>query len=229
MITLTLTEHFAEDYSFLMALIDLIPVALFFLAGLILMNDLYNKMDKWSYAFLSTGTLTVLLAGLLKAIWKILCALNITDFVVFNLMLLPLQAFGFILSALSLLSFVKKRTKFYSFLPIGSIIFLTEKVPLEMTNKSMPFLILQTLGATVLLIFLIIIAVKLKNKLAVIFFICSIILMYGMGGLAATEGKMDLTLWNWLEELDNIFSQGTLFVGVYLLHKNGLKDCKINN
>ena len=54
-----------------MALVDLIPVVLFFAAAVILQRDLYEKMVKGAFALLATGSVMVLLAGVFKALWKI--------------------------------------------------------------------------------------------------------------------------------------------------------------
>ena len=50
-----------------MALVDLIPVVLFFAAAVILQRDLYEKMVKGAFALLATGSVMVLLAGVFKA------------------------------------------------------------------------------------------------------------------------------------------------------------------
>ena len=49
----------SQDFSIPMALIDLIPVILFFISGIILLNDLYNKLVKGNYAMLATGVCMV--------------------------------------------------------------------------------------------------------------------------------------------------------------------------
>ena len=51
-----------------MALVDLIPVVLFFAAAVILQRDLYEKMVKGAFALLATGSVMVLLAGVFKAL-----------------------------------------------------------------------------------------------------------------------------------------------------------------
>lgn len=47
-----------------MAIMDFIPVCLFFAAALILQRDLYNKMVKGAFALLAAGSIMVLLSGL---------------------------------------------------------------------------------------------------------------------------------------------------------------------
>jgi len=69
-------------------------------------------------------------------------------------------------------------------------------------------------------------AKKLKQPPAIILFIFSIICLLGMGYLAAT---LDSTLsWaNWVEQGVNTLGQIFFFMGVLILHKNGLANEKI--
>lgn len=63
-----------------MAIMDFIPVCLFFAAALILQRDLYNKMVKGAFALLAAGSIMVLLSGIYKALWKILYAMGVCDY-----------------------------------------------------------------------------------------------------------------------------------------------------
>ena len=74
----------SSDYSVLMALVDFWPVVLFFIAGIILLRDLYNKQVKGNYALLATGTIMIFVAGASKALWKILVAVEVCDYVILN-------------------------------------------------------------------------------------------------------------------------------------------------
>ena len=69
-----------DGISIPMAIVDLIPVVLFFMAALLLLKDLYNKLYKGAYALLATGSIMVLTGGIFKALWKVLVALGICDF-----------------------------------------------------------------------------------------------------------------------------------------------------
>ena len=91
-----------------MAIVDFIPVVLYFIAAIILQRDLYNKMTKGGYALLATGSYMVLISGIYKATWKILYALNICDFVALDTSMFPMQAPGFILVFLSLVGMYTK-------------------------------------------------------------------------------------------------------------------------
>ena len=52
-----------NNFSVPMAIVDFIPVVLFFISAVILQRDLYNKMSKGSFALLAAGSIMVLLAG----------------------------------------------------------------------------------------------------------------------------------------------------------------------
>lgn len=94
-----------------MALVDFIPVALFFAAAVILQLDLYNKMVKGAYALLSAGSILVLIGGIYKAGWKILYALKICDFQALDHSFFPMQAPGFLLVFLALAGMFTKYNK----------------------------------------------------------------------------------------------------------------------
>ena len=69
------------NFTVPMALMDFVPVFFFGVTAVILLRDLYNKMFKGAYALLSAGSVMVFLAGFCKAVWKLLYAANICDFV----------------------------------------------------------------------------------------------------------------------------------------------------
>ncbi len=94
-----------------MAIVDFIPVVLFFISAVILQHDLYNKMQKGSFALLAAGSIMVLIGGIYKATWKILYAAGICDFAALDTAMFPMQAPGFMLVFLSLLTLGKKGRK----------------------------------------------------------------------------------------------------------------------
>ena len=87
----------SADFSVGMALLDMVPVILFFVAGIFLLKDMYNKLVKGNYALLATGTIMIFFAGLFKAIYKSLVALNVCAWEALNLAFFPMQATGFLL------------------------------------------------------------------------------------------------------------------------------------
>lgn len=81
-----------------MAIVDYFPVALFLAGALVLQRDLYHEMSKGAFALFSAGTITIFMAGLFKASWKLLYALSVCDFEPLNKCFFPMQTTGFVLS-----------------------------------------------------------------------------------------------------------------------------------
>ena len=75
-----------------MALVDFIPVVFFFISGILLIKDLSNKLNKGYYSLLSAGIIMVFIAGALKALWKVLYALELCDYVLLDHSFFPMQS-----------------------------------------------------------------------------------------------------------------------------------------
>ncbi len=219
-ILLALTEHFQSDYSLILAFMDFVPVILYLIMGIILLRNTYSKIEGIGYSSLSIGVAMVFLSGCLKAIWKMICSLGICDFAAFNLMFFPLQMFGYIFFMIGSIYLIKKKKNEIKMnsLSFGAIILLAETA-LELKNTSLPFLIIETLASSVALIVLSIFALKNESKLSFVLIILSFVFMWGMGGLAALDGKMNVVLWNWIEEIVNTLSQAFLLSGIAVLNK----------
>ena len=95
-----------KDFSVAMALVDYIPVILFFIASIMLQRDLYNKMSKGAFALFSAGTINIFAAGALKAFYKLLYAVNVCDFEPLNDMFFPVQSIGFLLAGIGMLAMI---------------------------------------------------------------------------------------------------------------------------
>lgn len=208
---ISITGHYMENYSVIMALVDLIPVALFFVASMYLLETLKNLLEGWKDLVFKSGIMMIFIAGLLKAIWKIFAALGWFDFYPLNNMFLPLQAIGFIFVGCSLLAMAIKEKRIYSVAPLTL---------LPAYGGSVIFLALMTLGQALITTSLCLIAQKRGRKVCFVFFILSFVASMSMGGLAVLEGKLSVSLFNWIEELVNVTSQGSLLIGSILLTKN---------
>ena len=194
-----------------MAIVDFIPVVLYFIAAIILQRDLYNKMTKGGYALLATGSYMVLISGIYKATWKILYALNICDFVALDTSMFPMQAPGFILVFLSLIGMHTKSHK-------NAMAVTT--VPVFFSN--MPFIIMQIIGCAGTQACLMIKSLQMKRKSAAVCYVLAFIFMLGMGYLGAKFD--DSSNMHWIAQLTNIMSQGAFLGGTIILHKAGLAD-----
>lgn len=202
------------DFTIGMALVDYIPVAFFVAAAVILMRDLYGKMSKGAFALFSAGTVMITVAGALKATWKLLYAAGVCNFEALNNMFFPSQSIGFLLAGVGILLMLTsgKREKLYSVPPVFSGTFV--------------FVGLMVAGLGVLDTVLCILAVKMKKPWLIAIFALSFICSLGMGYLSSkdfAEAAM-----NWIAEGVNVVGQGSLLLGVYMLHKNGLEDLRLD-
>ena len=189
-----------------MAIVDFIPVILFFAAALLLQHDLYSSLSKTNYTLLSAGSLMIFTGGALKATWKILYALNICDFVALDISFFPFQGIGFLFVFLSLTSFCSKK--------------LLSVVPVFASN--MPFVILQVIGCAGTQFVLMTKSLQMKKISAALMYLVSFIFMLGMGYLSAKFD--DSSSMHWLAQCTNIISQGTFLSGTLILHQSGLKN-----
>ena len=193
-----------------MAIVDFIPVVLFFLAAVILERDLYGKMVKGAYALLAAGSIMVFIGGLYKATWKILYALNICNFEALDVAFFPVQAPGFFLVFLALASLSKKDFGSPTALAVAPVLY----------KSNIIFIAMQVIGFGGIQVCMCRLSLFLKKKLPVVLFILSFLFSLGMGYLGAKFD--DSSNMHWLAQLTNICSQGCFFLGVRILHRAGL-------
>ncbi len=191
-----------------MAVVDFIPVVLFFITAIILQRDLYNKTSKGAFALLAAGSIMVFLGGGFKATWKLLYALNICDFDALNKAMFPMQGSGFLLFFVGLLR-AKDRRQDAAVLAVPAVY-----------TSNLIFIIMQTVGLAGSQAVLAIRAARMKKGNAVICFAISFIFMLAMGYLGSRFDSSSRM--NWIAQLTNIVSQGALLTGVIILHKAGL-------
>lgn len=197
--------------SVAMACVDFIPVAMFLTASIILQRDLYNKMSKGAYALFCAGTITVFMAGVFKALWKLLYALGICDFEALNKTFFPMQTTGFVLAALGMLALLccrQSRNALYS-----------AAVP-AVYPGTMLFVVFMVLGVLCMDGVLAVIAVRRKKFAALALYIVSFVFIIGMGYLSSKDFADPMM--NWAAECVNIAGQGTFLWGTWILHKSGL-------
>jgi hypothetical protein len=199
------------NFTIPMALMDFVPVFFFGVTTVILLRDLYNKMFKGAYALLAAGSVNVFTAGFCKALWKLLYAANICNFVALEEMFMPVNSLGLLLVGLSLVGMIlwKKKGAMLSVAPVAF-------------TSSMPFIMLMVVGLGSLCAGLSIIAAKMKKGLVMILFILSFVCAMAMGYMSSQDSTQAWV--NWAEQSINCVSQGCLMAGVLLLHKSGLKD-----
>ena len=227
-----MVEHYAEDYSLIMGIVDLIPVALFALAGCIIIKELFDKLRKPFAVLMCSGVTLSLTAGVFKAVWKILLSLNICDFYPFDVMFMPTQALGLALMGVGLISllFEKKEkgvaTTNAIALPLLFIIFAS--TPAKQVDGNIAFIAMLVIGELMIAVSMSYLAIKNKNWISLPLFIVYSIALIVMGAMKplSTKLSMSVTTANWVEESINIVAQGCLLAGCYLLSKKGFMAFK---
>ena len=195
------------DFTIEMALVDYIPVAFFAIAAVILMGDLKNKMSTLNFLVFSLGVSGVAIAGACKATWKLIYAASNVDIAFLNKMFFPTQSVGFLLAGIGILAMlIVKKNRVYG---VNTFVFIGMMVA----------------GLGILDAGLCILAAKLKKGGAIAIFVLSFICSLCMGYLSSQDFAE--AIWNWIAQGINVVGQGTLLLGVVMLHKNGLKELKL--
>ncbi|MBR1758689.1 MAG: hypothetical protein IJ744_08180 [Lachnospiraceae bacterium] len=190
-----------------MALVDFIPVILFLIAAVILQRDLYHHMSKGAYALFCAGTIMIIIAGFLKATWKLLYGAGICDFERLNQMFFPVQSIGFMLAGLAvvaLLTVKQKEVRTYAAAPI-------------VFTGTMIFVALMSIGCLMLNVGLAVLSARRGKKAGSVIFVIAFVLMLGMGYLSSkdfTQASM-----NWIAQGVNIVGQACFLVGTLMLRE----------
>lgn len=190
-----------KEISVPMALVDLIPVVLFFLASRMIVNDLDACRTKLSSILFQIGAYLVTAAGLLKAIYKLLYALGAGDFIWMNNQMFPNQAIGFLLAGIGLMLSVKEYGKrAYAILPTMALVGM------------------MVIGLGAMDAALCSLAAKRGKTKALVLFVVSFFLSLCMGYLSSRS--FDTAAMNWIAQGVNILGQGCLLGGCLVLKKN---------
>ena len=197
------------NFTIPMALMDFVPVFFFGVTAVILLRDLYNKMFKGAYALLAAGSVNVFLAGFCKALWKLLYAANICDFVVLEKMFLPVNSLGLLFVGLAMMLMLCRKRAALSVAPV-------------VYSGSGVFIIMMVVGLGGLCAGMSVLAAKLKRRSAIVLFVLSFVCAMAMGYMSSQDSTLAWV--NWAEQSINCVSQGCLMAGVLLLHKADLKD-----
>ena len=199
------------NFTIPMALMDFVPVAFFAVTAVLLLGDLYNKMNKGVYALFAAGSVNVFMAGFCKALWKLLYAAGICDFVALEEMFMPVNSLGLLFVGLSL---------------IGMLCFKRKNVTLSVApgalTSSLPFIAMMVVGLGGMCASLSVLSVKMKKGRAMVLFILSFVCAMAMGYLSSRDSTLAWV--NWAEQSINTVSQLCLMLGTLALHKAGLEN-----
>ena len=199
------------NFSISMALMDFVPVIFFGITAVILLGDLFNKMTRAAYALFAAGSVNVFLAGFCKALWKLLYAANICNFVALEEMFMPVNSIGLLFVGVSLILMVcqKKKSVMLSAAPVA-------------ITSSLPFIMMMVVGLGGMCTALSILSVKMKKGKTMILFILSFVCAMAMGYMSSRDSTLAWV--NWAEQSINTVSQLCLMLGTVTLHKANLKD-----
>lgn len=199
------------NFTIPMALMDFLPVIFFGVTAVLLLRDLYNKMFKGAYALLAAGSVNVFMAGFCKALWKLLYAANICNFVALEEMFMPVNSLGLLFVGLSLIGMLcwKRKSALLSVAP-------------PVFASSLPFIMMMVVGLGGLCAGLSVVAAKMKKGKFMLLFILSFVCAMAMGYMSSQDSTQSWV--NWAEQSINTVSQLCLMLGVIGLHKAGLKD-----
>lgn len=205
-------------YSVPMAIIDFVPVVLFLMAIIVLQKELYYKFLKWQFATFISGGSMIFIAGLYKAIYKLLYAAGVCDFERLNLIFFPLQATGFLIIGFAIMTFLFVREK------DSRMNCSTVALAPAVFSGTIIFVVGMILGVMALCGALAAISARMKRFGTMVIFIISFIFMLTMGYLSTKT--FDNELINWVAQGVNITGQGLFLVGALRLKKAGLRDFK---
>lgn len=200
-----------NQFSVPMALADFLPVILFAVSAIMLQRDLYHKMSKGAFALFAAGTINIIAAGALKALYKLLYAAGVCDFERLNAMFFPVQSLGFLLAGAGIVAMLCHRQ--------GKNTACAVAAP-AVYGGTFLFVGLMVLGLAGMMAGLGTIAVRMKQKGAAVLFGVAFLCCLSMGYLSSRD--FTLAAMNWMAEGVNAVGQGALLWGVIMLHNAGL-------
>ena len=204
-----------KEFSVTMSLVDFIPVLLFGIAAVIFQRDLYNKMSKGAFALFAAGTIDVFCAGALKALYKLLYALNICDFEPLSAMFFPVQSIGFLLAGIGVIAMVVHKQ--------GET--MPALVAPAAFSGTFIFVALMVGGLGGISAGLSVLAKKLKKPIAIVLVWITFFMCMGMGYLSSKDFAQ--ASMNWIAEGVNVVGQGCFLLAAVILHKAGLAELKL--
>ena len=190
-----------------MALVDCVPVALFMVAAVILQRDLYDQLPKGAYSLVAAGSIMAFLGGFMKALWKILYATGVCDYVLLDHALFTLQGPGFPLFFLGITGLFWKGEKNAASALVGAPV---------ATTTSIPFIVMQVVGLGGAQVLLAVAGARRGARLAPVAFAFAFVFMLGMGYLGAKFD--DSSSMHWVAQLTNTLSMACFLWGTLMLH-----------
>ena len=196
---------------------DFIPVIFFAIGAVLLQRLLYDAMSKGAFALFAAGTIDIICAGGLKALYKLLYAAGVCDFERLNQMFFPVQSIGFLLAGIGVLALLThpqgNQTDKYR----GKDGKLYGAAAPAVFSGTMIFVLMMVLGSALMNIGLAIMAFKKKKTLVGVLFILAFLFSMCMGYLSSrdfTQASM-----NWIAEGVNVVGQACFLLGAVNMKK----------
>ena len=190
-----------------MALVDCVPVVLFLVAAVILQRDLYDRLPKGAYSLVAAGSIMAFLGGFMKALWKLLYATGVCDYVLLDHALFTLQGPGFLLFFLGLTGLFWKGEKNAASALVGAPV---------VTTTTVPFIVMQVVGLGGAQVLLAAEGARRGKRLVPVAFALAFVFMLGMGYLGAKFD--DSSSMHWVAQLTNTLSMACFLWGTLMLH-----------
>ena len=204
-----------EGITVAMALVDCVPVVLFLVAAVILQRDLYDRLPKGAYSLVAAGSIMAFLGGFMKALWKLLYATGVCDYVLLDHALFTLQGPGFLLFFLGLTGLFWKGEK-------DAASALAAGAAPATTTTSIPFIVMQVVGLGGAQALLAVEGARRGQRLVPVAFALAVVFMLGMGYLGAKFD--DSSSMHWVAQLTNTLSMVCFLWGTLMLHAAGPKE-----
>jgi hypothetical protein len=220
---------FGFTVSYLMAIVDFIPVVLFMAAMAYVIKMAFGRIKTIYFAILTGGVFVSFMGGLAKCTWKLIYAHGV-DFVPLNTAFVLYQTAGFLLIAIGvfvlLLADIKQSKKSVgtvvasaSTLPIFLIVGIIEVVTID--KPGFLWYIVMALFTVIYLVTLSVIAFRHRNFKSAFLFYGSMIFMFGMVALRSKfdEGGSWENI-NWVAQICNSLTQLQLLLACLFLSKS---------
>ena len=147
------------------------------------------------------------LGGFMKALWKILYATGVCDYVLLDHALFTLQGPGFLLFFLGLTGLFWKGEKNAASALVGAPV---------VTTTTVPFIVMQVVGLGGAQVLLAVAGVRRGARLVPVAFAFAFVFMLGMGYLGAKFD--DSSSMHWVAQLTNTLSMACFLWGTLMLH-----------
>lgn len=195
-----------KEFSVSMALVDFIPVILFAVSAALMQKEFYGKMKRSAFVLFSSGTVSIVFAGGLKALYKLLYAIGVCDFEALSQPFMPLQSIGFMLTGVALIMMIVQNKK--------NAPLMAAAAPAAY-NGTMLFVGLMVTGLALMTGGLCAYAKNKKKYSAIALFIVTFICLLGMGYLSSRD--FSKASFNWIAEGVNVTGQLALLGGVTVI------------